>query len=418
VLAPRLLLLLDQSIFSIANFTLTIVLARHYPAAQFGAYGVGLTAALTVQFIQRNLYIVSLSLMSERVARRSLPGIIAKHLLVTGSAIAALALAAAAVIIAGADGGIIDVVIATLSCTVVYFQADFDRAVLVKRAAYGGAVLLSVAYLGIVLALAALVQTVPIGFDAFMGILACSCLVKGGWLLLLRVVPRWNWALRFIARDWRLYGVPTLLAAASNAAYSNVPVMVLAATRGPAEVAGMMAMRSLTMPLNLVLRSLDSVDKNRFRALSGGTASGVRRVFWRTMLSYAALGVAALAVLALFSHQIIAIVYHDRYATYTGLLLAWCGYCAVLGLMQPLQSVILLTGKQMSSTRLATISGVVAVVIAFATCRSFGATGAMTATLTAAALNVALSAFVVRALIFGSQEVILPRERLTGRDAA
>jgi O-antigen/teichoic acid export membrane protein len=407
VLAPRLLLLLDQSIFSIANFTLTIVLARRYPAAQFGAYGVGLTAALTVQYIQRNLYIVSLSMMSERVALRSLPGIIAKHLIVTAGTIAILGLAAAAVIIAGAKGGTIDVIVATLSCIVVYFQADFDRAVLVKRAAY----------LCIVLALFALVQAKPIGFDVFMGALACGCLAKGGWLVLLRIEPRWRWGLRFIARDWRHYGVPTLLSAASNAAYSNVPVMVLAATRGPAEVAGMMAMRSLTMPLNLVLRSFDAVDKNRFRSLSGGTASGVRRIFWRTMLSYAALGAAALAVLAVCSHPIIAIVYHDRYAAFTGLLLAWCAYCALLGLMQPLQSVVLLTGKQMSSTRLATISGGVAVVIAFATCRSLGATGAMTATLTAAALNVALSAYVVRALIFGSHEIILPRERLTGRDA-
>ena len=189
-------MLLDQSIFSIANFTLTIVLARRYPAAQFGAYGVGLSAALTFQFIQRNLYIVSLSLMSERVALRSLPGIIAKHLLVTGGTIAILGLATAAVVIAGAKGGTIDVVVATLSCAVIYFQTDFDRALLVKRAAYGGAVLLSVVYLAIVLALSALVQTNQIGFDFFMGVLACSCLAKGGWLLLLRIEPRWRWGLR------------------------------------------------------------------------------------------------------------------------------------------------------------------------------------------------------------------------------
>jgi len=417
VLASRFLLLVDQAIFSIANFILTIVLARHYPAAEFGAYGVGLSAALTVQYIQRNLYIVSLSLMSERVALRSFPGILAKHFVITGGAVATLGLATAAVIIAGAQGGTVDVVVSTLSCTVVYFQGDFDRAVLVKRGAFVGAVLLSVIYLCIVLALFALVQAIPIGFNVFMLTLACACLAKGGWLFLLRVEPRWRWGMRFLARDWRNYGVPTLLSAAATAAYSNVPVMVLAATRGPAEVAGMMAMRSLTMPLNLVLRSFDAVDKNRFRALSGGTTSGARRVFWRTMLGYAALGAAAMAALALFSHPIIAIVYHDRYAGFTGLLLAWCAYCALLGLIQPLQSVVLLTGKQMSSTRLTTISGVLAVAIAFATCRSFGASGAMTATLTAVALNVVLSGFVVRGLIFRSDEIHLPKERLTGREA-
>jgi O-antigen/teichoic acid export membrane protein len=415
-IVSRFLLLLDQAIFSIANFILTIVLARHYAAAEFGAYGVGLATALTVQFVQRNLYIVSLSLMSERVALRSLPGILAKHIVITGGTVAILGLATAVLIIAGAQGATVDVVVATLSCTAVYFQADFDRAVLVKRGGFVGAVLLSVFYLGIVLALFALVQVMPIGFDVFMGMLGCGCLAKGGWLLLLRIEPRWRWGMRFIARDWRHYGVPTLLSAAATAAYTNVPVMVLAATRGPAEVAGMMAMRSLTMPLNLVLRSFDAVDKNRLRALSGGSSSGVRRVFWRTILSYGALGAAAMAVLALFSHPIIAIVYHDRYAGFTGLLLAWCAYCALLGLMQPLHSVVLLTGKQMSSTRLATISGVLAVAIALVTCRRFGATGAMTATLTAAALNVVLSGFVVRAVIFGSHELPLPKERRVGRD--
>jgi O-antigen/teichoic acid export membrane protein len=192
--------------------------------------------------------------------------------------------------------------------------------------------------------------------------------------------------------------------------------MVLAATRGPAEVAGLMAMRSLTMPLNLVLRSLDAVDKNKLRALSGGTTTGVRRVFWRTVLSYAALGVAALVVLALIAHPLIGIVYRDRYAAYTGLLLCWCAYCGLLGLMQPLQSVVFITGRQMAATRLSTISGVAAAVIAFATCRSFGAAGAMTATLGAAALNVALAAYVVRSLIFGSKEQPLPSDRRMGRD--
>lgn len=415
VLAPKLLLLLDQSIFSIANFTLTIVLARHYAPAEFGAYGVGLTAALTVQYMQRNLYVVNLSLMSERVALRSLPGIIAKHLLVTGGALAVLGLAAAAVIIAGADNGTRNVVVATLSCAVVYFQADFDRALLVKRAAYGSAVLLSVVYLGIVLALFALIQSRPVPFDGFLGALACACLVKAAWLSLLGTRPRWAWGLRLLGRDWRQYGVPTLFATAANAACSNVPVMVLAATRGPAEVAGMAAMRSLTMPLNLVLRSLDAVDKNRFRSYSGGTERGARRVFWRTVLGYASIGAAALAVLALFSHSIIALVYHERYAAVSGLLLSWCAYCVLLGLMQPLQSVVLLTGKQLSSTRLATISGFIAVVIAFATCRRFGATGAMSAILASAVINIALSAFVVRSLIFGSRELALPKERRMGK---
>jgi O-antigen/teichoic acid export membrane protein len=407
-MGPRLLLILDQSLFSGANFLLTTFLARHYAPAQFGAYGVGLSAALMIQFVQRNLYVVNLLLASERVVRRLLAGIIAKHLVVTGGVVGLVALALLVLAAAGIPAGTLDILAATLSCIVVYFQADFDRSLLVKHGAYRGAVLVSAAYLAIVLGLALAALKTRLGFDEFMIALAAGCLVKGAWIVALRKPPRWGWGLRLLARDWRDYGIPTLLAVLATAGYTYVPVMILAAVRGPAEVAGMMAMRSLTMPLNLVLRSLDAVDKNRFRAASGGTAVGVRRVFWRTMLGYAALGAGAVAILALFAHPIIAIVYRDRYAAFTGLLLCWCVYCALLGLMQPLQSVVLLARRQLAATRWSTLSGVAAAVIAFAACRGFGAAGAMSATLAAAALNVAISLYVVRDLVFGSHDRALP----------
>jgi O-antigen/teichoic acid export membrane protein len=91
-------------------------------------------------------------------------------------------------------------------------------------------------------------------------------------------------------------------------------------------------------------------------------------------------------------------------------------YCALLGLMQPLQSVVLLAHRQLAATRLSTLSGVAAAAIAYAACQRFGAAGAMSATLAAAALNVMLSAYVVRDLLFGSHDRPLPGEREMGRE--
>lgn len=165
-----------------------------------------------VQFIQRNLYIVNLSLMSERIALCSLPGILVKHLVLTGGTVAILRLMTLALVIAGAPGSTVDVVaVATFGCAVVYFQADFDRAVLVKRGTFAGAVLLF--------------------FDRARSFRACRDevgqlpVLHGGARRRLsrqmarasRHRTRWRWGMRFIARDWRNYGVPTLLAAAANA---------------------------------------------------------------------------------------------------------------------------------------------------------------------------------------------------------
>jgi len=163
-LAPRMLLLLDQVAFSLTNFVLTIVIARTYSAAEFGAYGVGLASALAIQFAQRSLYIIGLSLMSERVARRRLGGIVAEHILFTGATILVLAIGAAGAVIAGIGRAGIEIAAATMVCAVVYFQADFDRAVLVKRGAYAGAFGLSVVYLLIVGVLAVLAKFAHLGF--------------------------------------------------------------------------------------------------------------------------------------------------------------------------------------------------------------------------------------------------------------
>jgi O-antigen/teichoic acid export membrane protein len=414
-LAPRMLLLLDQVAFSLTNFVLTIVIARTYSAAEFGAYGVGLASALAIQFAQRSLYIIGLSLMSERVARRRLGGIVAEHILFTGATILVLAIGAAGAVIAGIGRAGIEIAAATMVCAVVYFQADFDRAVLVKRGAYAGAFGLSVVYLLIVGVLAVLAKFAHLGFFPFMAGLGVACTLKGSWLALLRVAPRWGWAWRFLARDWRAYGWPALVQAATSAGGTHVPVIALAAVRGPIEVAGFVAMRSLTQPLALILRSLDAVDKNRFRAQSGGTTAGARRVFWRTTLIYGALGLGALAVLAIRPEAIVALVYRDRYAGFGDLLLSWGCYVALLGLMLPLQSALYLMGKQREITRWTVISALAGTGIAFALCPSLGAWGAMAATLAAAVMNVLLGGMVVRHLIIGSLDLPLPKERRTGR---
>ena len=69
-LATRGFLFADNLLFSVANFVLTISLARLYAESDFAAMGVALAFALAVQAMQKSLYIVRVSLMPAHTARR------------------------------------------------------------------------------------------------------------------------------------------------------------------------------------------------------------------------------------------------------------------------------------------------------------------------------------------------------------
>jgi O-antigen/teichoic acid export membrane protein len=409
-LAPRFLMLVEQVLFSGTNFVLTIVLARTYNAFEFGTYGIGLAAILAVQFVQRNLYIVSLSLMSQRVVRRRLGGLLGEHIIVTGGVVGVMGVIVAVFYAIHSSRESIDLTVSMFLCTVIYFQADFDRTILVKSGRFWGATLLSLAYLCVVSTLALATRLSAIRYDVLLLLLSGACIAKGAWIALLRVKPRWRWGIHFLVQDWHAYGVPAILQGANTAGCTHVPVMVLGMIRGSAAVAGLTAMRSLTQPLAVVLRSLDVVDKSRFRILSGGTVAGARRAFWRNAVGYAALGAAAVAAIGYSSSLIIRVVYHGRYSGLGSLLVGWSTYTALLGLMLPLQSVTFMLNKQMEVTRWTVISAIATSGCAIALSRDFGAWGAMSATLIGALLNVLLNGFVVRSLIFGSSDGPLPKE--------
>lgn len=406
----RFYLLLDQIAFSLASFILTIALARMYSASEFGSYGIGLAIALMVQSIQRNFYIVSLSLMSRRIATRCAGGLVAEHLTVTGAAVALAALVTGAIAALGAGHASLDISLATLVCITLYFQSDFDRAMQVKRGAYRGALGLSLVYLLIVIALSAFAKFHRISFTAFMCTLAAVCALRSSWLFFLHVQPHWSWGMRLLARDWHRYGVPALLQAGAASGCQHVPLMILATLSGAAQVGGFSAMRSLTQPLMLVFRSLDAADKNRIRTASSGGTAGARRFVWRITAFYGAIGVAALLVVVLVHDQVIALAYHGKYAGLGGILVGWTIYSVLLGLGLPIGSLAYLLHRQRPFTNWTLVSGVVGIALALALCGPFGMWGAMTATGISAAVSLLGGFIVTRDVVVAGRDVPLPRE--------
>lgn len=405
----RLYLLLDQIVFSLASFILTIALARMYSASEFGSYGIGLALALIVQSIQRNLYIISLSLMSRRMATRFSGGIVAQHLTVAGASMALAALVTGVMAAMGAGQGSLDISLATLVCITIYFQSEFDRAMQVKRGSYRGALALSIIYLLIVIAISGFAKVHPVSFAAFMTTLAVVCALKSSWLFFLHEKPHWSWGLRLLARDWRRYGVAALVQAGAASGCQHVPLMILATVSGSAQVGGFSAMRSLTQPLMLVFRSLDAADKNRIRVASSGRTAGARHFIWRTTTLYAAIGAAALLVLVMFHDQIISLAYHGKYAGLGGILIGWTVYTALLGVGLPIGSLVYLLQRQRHFAIWTLASGVVGVALALALCGRFGMWGAMSATGISAAVNLLGGLIVTRDVITGRSDIPLPR---------
>ncbi len=399
-LATRGFLFVDNLLFSAANFVLTISLARIYAESDFAALGVALAFVLAVQAMQKSLYIVRVSLMPSHTARRRRGAIIAEHLIVVAAAVLFVCLVTTMGIMAGASEQFRLTGLATIVCYLIYFQADFDRAILLKLGSALRPALLSLSYLLAVALLGTLARWRGLSFVGFMTGLIVFTIAKGIVVIaLVGARPRWRAGGRLLAVDWRRYGMPSVIGAASYAGFTHVPVMLLEALSGPLQVGVFVAMRTLMQPLMVVIRSLDAGDKNRFQDRSGGTLIGVRHVFWRTIAMYAAIGLVALLVLSVAPEQLIRIVYKGKYGGHADLLIGWCLFAIFLTLSMPIQSVVYLLNRQHRAMWWGMISSVTGLCIALFTCGPLGARGAMLATLCGAALGVITGTWVIRDVV-------------------
>jgi O-antigen/teichoic acid export membrane protein len=410
-LATRGLLFADNLLFSAANFVLTISLARIYAESDFAALGVALAFVLAVQGMQKSLYIVRVSLMATHAARRRRGAIIAEHLIVVAGAVLLVCLVTAVGIAVGASEQFRLIGLATVVCYLIYFQADFDRAMLLKLGSALRPALLSLSYLIAVAVLALLGRMRGLSFLGFMIGLAVFTLAKGAVVVaIVGAWPRWRAGRRLLALDWRRYGVPSLIGAASYAGFTHVPVVLLEALNGPLQVGVFVAMRTLMQPLMVVIRSLDAGDKNRFQDRSGGTLIGIRHVFWRTIAIYACIGALALAVLSVAPEQLIRIVYKGKYGGHADLLIGWCLFAIFLALSMPIQSVVYLLHRQRQAMWWGMISSVTGLGIALFTCAPLGARGAMLSTLCGAALAVITGIWLVRDVVISPiADAVKPR---------
>ena len=269
----RLATISDQLLIALANFALTISIGRSFKAEEVAAYGIGLSAGLMMQALQRHAILIPLMLQHPTKAARREAGIFAAHGLVIGCVVlfglGALALASLSDL---SRFGLL-IVAASAVCLLVYVQLEFARAVLVKidrpflLFASAGWYALAAA----ILAWASLHRW--LGFEGLLAVLAAAMLIHAAALFALPPSISFSQGLRLLSANIRSYGVWALVATLTYSGYNHLPLFVLGAMAPPIHSAAFVATRSLMQPMQILLRGLDVADKAMLAKQAAGQGS-------------------------------------------------------------------------------------------------------------------------------------------------
>ncbi|VTZ25409.1 membrane hypothetical protein [Methylocella tundrae] len=395
----RLSLFLDQIVFSASNFLLTISIAHAYSNSALAAYGIALSLALSVQSAQRGIYIVPFALLSTRTARKVVAGRVAEHIIMLAILFPFLVIAAS-ILSSTAMESAPDAVMASVLCGLLYFGLEFERMALIKCGRIWAPLICSSLYL-VTVSLIALFAS-RISFATAITILCAFCVIKSTLVLLFVARPHWGWGYRMLKRDLKIYAPWSIMGALYYSGYNQAPFLILAATREPAQAAAFVAIRSLTQPLQIIIRSLDIVDKHSLKDESAGTPNGIREAFWRTFISYSCIGLAAIIVMTAFRQPILHLAYGQKFQDFSLLLPLWGLFSVILAITLPVESLVNISRRFNSNTLWRLLSALLGVTLAFALCPLWGSYGAALATVLGALFALIGSMYALRDMIFRS----------------
>lgn len=405
----RLSLFFGQIIFSAGNFLLAISIGHNYDNNALAGYGIALSLAASVQQAQRGVYIVPFALLSTRMARKSLAGRVAEHIIMVVILVPLALIVATALSSASIDFGL-NTILTSIFCALLHFGLEFERIALIKCGHVWAHMIYSSLYLAIVALIA--LSAPRISFATAIAILCAFAFIKSTVVLLSLARPRWSWGYRMLKRDMRIYAPWSVMAALYYSGYNQAPYLILATTREPVQGAALVAIRSLTQPLQIVIRSLDIVDKHVLKDESAGSLDGIRNAFWRTFISYSCIGLGAIVVMLVFRGQILYLAYGARFQTFSFLLPLWGLFSVILSVTLPVESLVNISRKFYSNALWRLFSALIGVSLAFALCPRWGAYGAALATALGALSALAGSMYALRDMVFkSSAEAINKQQR-------
>lgn len=340
--AVRLATVGDQMLVALANFALTVSVGRAFGAEEVAAYGIGLSAGLMIQALQRHAIIIPLMLRAPARVLRRRGGIFAQHCMVLAAGVAC-----------GLSGLVLEeltdlprfgclIIAASAVSLLVYAELEFARAILVKL---GRPFLLfgsSVWYAVVAAALSVASLHGLVSFDTVLAVLAAAMVVHALTLFTLAERFSMRLGLHLMASDARRYGGWALIATLTWSGYNHLPLFVLGAMAPPIHAAAFVATRSLSLqPLQILLRGLDIADKAMFAKCGNAPHSlAALQVTMKIAGVYAVAAGLFGGVASFFASDLVHLAYGDKFASSAPALLAWMPVSILISVALPFESLV------------------------------------------------------------------------------
>jgi O-antigen/teichoic acid export membrane protein len=398
-LVLRFISLADQIFFAAANFLLTILLARYYSEIEFAAYGIGLSMALTIIGIQRHCYVVQNSILLPGILRNRASKVLGQQTIVW-FALLVIEFAFFTILLLFCDNPFYQTIAgSTIACTLIYGQLDFDRMILIKHGKYWYSLLASTIFLALTIFLFFSVSHFNFSYYLILLFLGGYAALKFVCLIFVLGKPDFFWGWRLVRRDFKKNFISALSGVLGYSGHNHIPLFILGFLAAPVQAAAFVAMRGLTQPLMIIIRSLDVIDKNYFQINSAIKGKGIREVFFRQVSAYGILALLVVLILTVFGETISHLAYGEKYAVYSQILTGWAVIFSMSAISFPLETLIVKMGKLNTYNFHRIFAGITGSIVAFFLCVPYGAVGAVIACFIGWLISVACALWIVREVI-------------------
>ena len=392
----RVLSLLDQVLFSAANFFMTVTIAKFFSTEQLAIYGVTLSIALVLQGIQRNVYVIQLSLLTRRNFEALRKFVTSQHTVLMVVWLVLFAILNSVTVLFFKQHA--DFVAAATMCCLIYFQSEFDRSVFFKVGSHIYSAVWSFMFFLLVCAIPVihLFTVVDVSFAEYCYAVSVLFLLKSIFVARLGGGFHFRKGAHYLAQSIRRNLRWSALGMIGFAGINHAPVFALSILSTPAAVAAFTVYRSFTQPLQVILRSLDVVDKNSYATKLKKEGFSIASLFWRTFFRYLSLGIVLGSLLAVVGYFLVPVLYGPDVTGHrvTGIL--FIIIAILITLSGPIESVVYSRGKQKQYAFSRLIAGVGATALSFALAPSGADLGGALAALLGWVLSTAGGIFIIR----------------------
>ena len=399
----RLITLGDQLCFSVANFLLSIILARFYSEVELSAYVIGLSIVLTIQGLQRSCYVVQNAVLAPEILRRRASKVMGQQFIVWGALVTIQSLVTACLFVYSDNTYYHFVAVSTIVSTLIYTQLEFDRVIFIKHDKYMHAAAASIGFLIFTGVMFFIVPAYEVSFLILMGLVGAYMVLKMVWLFYATVFPDLFWGMRLLKRDLKRNLVSSVIGVIGYSGHNHIPVMVLGWYAAPLQTAVFGAMRGLMQPLQIIIRSLDIVDKNLFQK-NVRIAGNMRHVLIRQLMIYGGLSILVIIATLLFGKWIIYFSYGTKYMDYDYILVGWSFIFSMLAITYPLETVIIQLNALNKYNYSRIISGFIGIILSLMLWEPYGAMGAIIACLAGWSVSILFAVRLVAPVLCGKEE--------------